>query len=171
MAYKMNRAKFFGIIAICCVVGSLVIIYPDQTKDILSSFFCTEDCPPEWAQIWRVRTKHGITNKDIQIDFANATRNGEYLGEAEYYNKGYIEFVLGVAEFDNITLYLEKEGFVPLNASFVVPRIYPIGGQTYYILSDVKLYPIIPTTDGVRTPLALDAKFGIFRDRCGLFFI
>lgn len=139
---KRSRVKLVGYVTICCVIVSVVLIYPEETID-----FFTITYSKNFVQIWRVHTKSDISRKDIRVDFCLMRRNGTVLGEPSTYGKGYVEFTEHpVAEFDTITMYLEKKGFIPLNITFVVPRIeyYLHGGQTYYSLAEVLMYPIPP---------------------------
>lgn len=138
-----TRRKILGGMVIVVVAGSLFLIYPEQTKEFFASFLDNDF--PFSAQIWRVTTKNSISRKDIQVDYCLLIRNGEVLGEPDDYRKGWVEFnTHPVAEFDNLSLSFEKIGYIPLNITFIVPRLPGVGGQTYYSFYEAKLYPIPP---------------------------
>jgi hypothetical protein len=140
-----DKKTFFSIVIVFVVVGSTLLAYPDQTIAFIDDFL-SGDRSYYYAQIWRVKTKNTVSRTDIQVDFCLMTRDGKIMGEPSSYHKGYIAFTEHpVVEGENITLYLEKENYVPLNISFLVPRIDPLyGGQTYYTLSEAFMYPIPP---------------------------
>ena len=141
----MNR-KLVGLILVVCGIGSFAVIYPEQTISAVVAFrdwwFTDQEIGREAAQIWRMVTQNGVNDKDIRIDYCEVTRNGEYLGEPDGYYEGYVEFTLPVFEGDQLSAYFRKEGFFSRNINFTVPDLPKlVGGQTYYTLQWVNLYP------------------------------
>ncbi len=138
-----KRKLAYSISLICIVIGSLYLIYPEQTEEVLIRVheWWTIDPLPMGTEFWRIRTQNAMNNTDIKVDYCYAERNGTGLGEPAYYRTGYVEFNSIVSEKDTITIRFYKSGFVRKSITFIVPTLYPVGGQTYYIFAIVKLIP------------------------------
>jgi hypothetical protein len=121
-------------ILVVCVITALVITYPDQSEISYENV----------AMFWRADTLDARNGDKIKVDLCLMELGSRPAGEPNIYNKGYVEFTtFPVKEGDQITIHFEKQGYKSLDITFVVPRLYPVGGQTYYRLAVARLSPIL----------------------------